>query len=71
MNRPPACMYLRLLLLDQYYLYGPSRFTDSFSGKPSRFTDSLGGLNRRVSPMENSRIYSSFVENSRAVRTGR
>ena len=71
MNRPTACTYLLYVVLDQYYLYSPSRFTDSRGGKPSRFTDSRGGLNRRVSPMENSRIHSLFVENSQAMRPGR
>ena len=37
MNRPTACTYLLYVVLDQYYLYCPSRFTDS-----------RGGLNRRV-----------------------
>ena len=42
MNRPTACTYLLYVVLDQYYLYGPSRFTDSRGEKPSRFTDSRG-----------------------------
>ena len=39
MNRPTACTYLLYVVLDQYYLYSPSRFTDENSRIHSLFVE--------------------------------
>ena len=71
MNRPPACMYLLYIVIDQYYLLCPSRLPDSRTQKPSRLPDRSGVSIRRVYPTENPAIHSPFVANSQAARTGR
>ena len=37
MNRPPACIYLLYVVLDQYYLLCPSRLPDSRTPKTVAF----------------------------------